>query len=194
MCIVSYLSAAPVPAVVTRISHASLILLLTCLCSLFPSSLPPFCSSQPCLSRCTECNMRNDTCCPGFHWQQSGRLGKSYCLPDCVPYKPVCSAAGGVCGLTFGGNKCCKGLDCIVGKDGQGICAPRNTCEPLGSPCGGFGECQGGLYCAPTGKCETATCRSTGKKFSRSALAQTSKNVFHYQCQSFFNAASSGSD
>jgi hypothetical protein len=149
-------------------------------------------SSQPCLSKCQECSMRNDTCCPGFSCQKSARSDKTYCQPDCVPYKPQCAAAGGLCGFTAGGNKCCKGRDCIVGKDGTGVCTPQERCKPKGSACGGYGECGSGLFCALNGKCEVASCKSQGKKFPRSAAAQTQKNAFHYQCQAFFDATCSG--
>ncbi|KAF6251447.1 hypothetical protein COO60DRAFT_1644960 [Scenedesmus sp. NREL 46B-D3] len=147
---------------------------------------------RPCLDKCQEGSKRNDTCCPGFTCQNSGRYGKTYCLPNYVPYKPLCSGAGGVCGLAAGGNKCCKGLDCIVGAEGNGVCTPREICKPRGSVCGGLGECGSSLFCAPNGKCELAGCKSQGKKFQKSAAGQTQKNSFHYECQAFFNDASSG--
>ncbi|KAF6251455.1 hypothetical protein COO60DRAFT_616969 [Scenedesmus sp. NREL 46B-D3] len=147
---------------------------------------------RPCLDKCQECSKRNDTCCPGFTCQNSGRYGKTYCLPNYVPYKPLCSGAGGVCGLAAGGNKCCKGLDCIVGAEGNGVCTPREICKPRGSVCGGLGECGSSLFCAPNGKCQPARCRSQGKKFQKSAAGQRQKNSFHHECQAFFNAVSSG--
>ncbi|WIA44534.1 hypothetical protein OEZ86_007268 [Tetradesmus obliquus] len=154
----------------------------------FDSSYCP----SPCLTKCQPCDMRSDTCCPGFHCGKSGKFGRAYCLPDCVPYKPACSGAGGLCGISYGGNQCCKGLDCIVGGDGTGVCTPRQACKPPGSACGGFGECASGLFCAPTGKCALAQCASKGKKFPRSASAQASKNAFHYQCQAVYDASCSG--
>uniref|UniRef100_A0A383WE23 DUF11 domain-containing protein n=1 Tax=Tetradesmus obliquus TaxID=3088 RepID=A0A383WE23_TETOB len=145
---------------------------------------------RPCQSKCQQCTPGKDSCCPGFSCQQSGRFGKSYCLPVCTD-KPQCSGAGGVCGLTAGGNKCCDGLDCIVGKGGVGVCAPRSTCKPAGATCGGYGECGSGLFCAPSGKCEPASCKSRGK-FPRSASAQAQKNFHEYQCSAHFAATCSG--
>ncbi|WIA21222.1 hypothetical protein OEZ85_000465 [Tetradesmus obliquus] len=145
---------------------------------------------RPCQSKCQQCTPGKDSCCPGFSCQQSGRFGKSYCLPVCTD-KPQCSGAGGVCGLTAGGTKCCDGLDCIVGKGGVGVCAPRSTCKPAGATCGGYGECGSGLFCAPSGKCEPASCRPRGK-FPRSASAQAQKNFHEYQCSAHFAATCSG--
>ncbi|WIA41519.1 hypothetical protein OEZ86_008890 [Tetradesmus obliquus] len=145
---------------------------------------------RPCQSKCQQCTPGKDSCCPGFSCQQSGRFGKSYCLPVCTD-KPQCSGAGGMCGLTAGGTKCCDGLDCIVGKGGVGVCAPRSTCKPAGATCGGYGECGSGLFCAPSGKCEPASCRPRGK-FPHSASAQAQKNFHEYQCSAHFAATCSG--
>jgi hypothetical protein len=145
---------------------------------------------QPCLGKCSQCNPAADTCCPGYSCQQSGRYGRFYCVPDCVPYKPQCAGAGGFCGLTAGGVKCCKGLDCIVAEGGVSICAPHDSCKPRGSVCKGFGECGSGLFCAPNKKCELAACRSKGK-YQRSASAQAQKNAQDYQCTAFYSASHS---
>ncbi|WIA41520.1 hypothetical protein OEZ86_008891 [Tetradesmus obliquus] len=145
---------------------------------------------RPCLGKCMQCSPASDTCCPGYSCQQSGRYGRYYCVPDCVPYKPHCAGPGGFCGLTAGGVKCCGGLDCIVADGGVSVCAPQNTCKPRGSACKGFGECGSGLYCAMNGKCELAACKSKGK-YPRSASAQAQKNIQDYQCNAFHAASCS---